>query len=64
MLLEDVTGLGHHFQAVSAQTELLTTDPLAMPGHGDESNRAMSREETKQMLKPGLLAFDLGAVLT
>ena len=35
-----------------------------MPGHGAESNRAMSREETKPKLKPWLLAFALATVLT
>lgn len=64
MLLVVVTGFGHHFQAINVQTEPLTTDPLTMPGNGAESNRAMSREETKPKLKPLLLAFALATVLT
>ena len=39
-------------------------DPLMLPGRGDKSNRAMSREETKPRFKTWLLAFALAAVLT
>lgn len=64
MLIVVVTGLGHHFQAVSAQTEMLTADPLTMPGRGSQSNRAMSKEETKREIKLWLLALALAVVLT